>query len=396
MFLHVFLCVLCAFVVNKHIIIILSHYLQESLLSLESHLAEQGYSLRKLLSYLADLNEQEIHCLQQVQKLELLMIFGGDDLIGLQKIFARYFDELSHKGVKTILITGGIGRLTTTLIQALLDQQTDGTFPSLSIHRQDDKTQIHFQLTEKFLGRKKVKTIKMPPFDLKASKESLLPYVAEADIYLELLLYEFLQHGYSPDEIEIIGYADYLRDSNQRFVLDQEKTETARREKLLEHDSSVYTITPERLAHINRAHQHGKIVLFLENASTNTGNNTSYALELLIAAGYINTQEDARQIARRTAVYQQPALQLRTKYTVEKQFGALPLSVSYVPDYDSLSLQERAKLFLIMVGEYRRLCSYSQPPYNFFRRPENFDEGIVTFSQEHSEMLKTLEFMHKT
>ena len=34
--------------------------LQESLLSLESHLTEQGYSIQKLLSYLADLNEQEI------------------------------------------------------------------------------------------------------------------------------------------------------------------------------------------------------------------------------------------------------------------------------------------------------------------------------------------------
>ena len=283
------------------------------------------------------------------------MIFGGDDLIGLRKIFARYFDELSHKGVKTILITGGIGRLTSTLIQALLDQQTDSTFPSISIDKQDDKSQIHFELTEKFLGQRKVKTIKMPPFDLKASKESLLPYVAEADIYLELLLHEFLQHGYSPDEIEVVGYADYLRDSEQRFVINQEKTEIARREKLLEHDSFVYTISPERLTQISRAHQHGKIVLFLENASTNTGNNTSYALELLITAGYINTGDDARRIARRTAVYQQPALQLRTKYTVEKQFGALPISVSYVPDYATLSLQERAQLFLLLVGEYRRL-----------------------------------------
>ncbi|MCP4398681.1 MAG: hypothetical protein GY801_15460 [bacterium] len=114
--------------------------------------------------------------------------------------------------------------------------------------------------------------------------------------------------------------------------------------------------------------------------STNTGNNTSYS-----------NCEETRQLAQRTVVYQQPALQLRTKYAVEKQFGSLPLSVSYAPDYSSLTLPGQAKLLLLIAGEFKRLFSYSKAPHHFFRRPEHFDSRVTRFFQEHSAQLKELE-----
>lgn len=369
--------------------------LRRYLSKLEFDLMAQGYMIQELLNYLADVNEKEMQRQQQAQEIKLLMIFGGDDLIGLQKIFALYFKELRHKGANTILITGGIGRLTETLIKALLKQQRHGEFSSLNIQKQGNSTQVIFETTEKFLGRKKVKILKRAPFDLNASKESLLPYVAEADIYLELLLDKFLQHNCLPNKIEVFGYDDYTRDTHNRFIVDEKQTELFRRENLLGDDSYIYALQSERTVKIAEARKQGKIVILLENTSTNTGNNTRYALEMLITTGYLSTCSDARRIIQQTAVYQQPASQLRTKYTVAKQFGELPLTVSYAPDYPSLSLCERVNLLLLMAGEYKRLLLYSQKPYNFFRRPENFDDNVAAFFHKHSEMLTQIECLHK-
>ena len=345
---------------------------------IESELDAYGYSVRTLLSYLADVNDTERRRLQNAQELDLLMIFGGDDLIGLRKIFARYFDELRHKGLRTIVITGGIGRLTATLLQAVLAEQEHAERPTLSIQKTAETIQVYFELTQNFLGREKVKFIKEPPFDLEASKESLLPYVSEADIYLELFLDEWLNRGGGPEELEIVGYDDYLRNHDNRFRIDRSRAEI------------VYMFCPGRLEQIAEARRQGKLLILVEGVSTNTGNNTSYSLEMLRSAGYIRNRDEARQRARRTAVYQQPALQLRTKYTVEKQFGALPLSVSYVPDYYSLALQERTALLLLIAGEFKRLLLYSQAPHHFFRRPESFDPRIVDFFQKYSSLLEEL------
>ena len=228
-----------------------AEYLLHDLLTKgESELCAQGYAVQSLLSYLADVNEQELERLQEAQELELLMIFGGDDLKGLRKIFTLYFENLRHKGLRTILITGGIGRLTTGLLQVVLDDRERRSPSSLNILKQAGKTLIRFEETEKFLGREKIKRIKNPPFDLQSSKESLLPFVAEADIYLELLLSELLQQGYAPGEIEIVGYDDYLREQNDFFILDRQNTETA------------YIIRSERAEQIAEARQQGKLVLF--------------------------------------------------------------------------------------------------------------------------------------
>ena len=352
--------------------------LQTLLLKLESELEAQGHSIQALLSYLADVNEAEIRRLKEAPKLDLLMIFGGDDLIGLRTIFARYFDELRHKGLRTIVITGGIGRLTTTLLKAVLAEQETAEHSSLTTLKNGETTQIGFGSTQRFLGREKLKAVKDPPLDLDATKESLASYVSEADMYLELFLNEWLQRGFDPDEIEIVGYDDYLRDTNNRFLLDRSKTEIA------------YALCSERIERIAEARRQRKLLIFVEGVSTNTGNNTSYSLEMLRSAGFICEQEDARQLARRTAIYQQPALQLRTKYTVERQFGAMPLSASYAPDDQNLSLQDRATLILLIAGEYARLASYCRSPYNFFRQPDAFDSEIVEFFHEHSALLENL------
>jgi hypothetical protein len=344
--------------------------------------------VQDLVNYLADSNEQESQYWQQASVLDLLMIFGGDTLTGLQRMCALYFEELVERGVKIIVITGGIGRLTGNIVNDTISRIHEGTFPSLTIRHNKNITSFIFGTTGKFIGREKAKPLQTGAFDLNASKETVLSFVSEGDIYLEWLLHMFLQQGYTSDDIAILGYDDYQRGPNGLLVVDEQTTAFCRKEQLIEPESSIYVLRPESAARIVRANQQQRILIFVENASTNTGNNVRYSLEMLITAGQITTPEDAQRIARRTLVYQQPALQLRSKYTVGKQFGALPLSFSYAPQYQTMTWSEKAKTLGLIAGEYLRIASYSQEPFNFFTRPEGFDENVVAFFREDSEILQ--------
>ena len=304
--------------------------LQEYVACLETRLAERGYAVQEVVNYLAGVNDQERQRCEQAAALEMLMIFGGDTFAGFQRVGAAYFAELLPRGVKTILITGGIGRLTAQIVNDARTRSQQGLLSTMTVRKEADREFLTFATTGQFLAQTIIKSLQTGAFDLQAAKEAILPYVTEGDVYLEWLLNLFRERGYRAGELAIFGYADYQW-ADGKLVIDQAKTDALRQAEAIEPESHIYRFRPESRARLVRAQQQGQICIFVENASTHTGTNVRYALEMLLTAGYIATRADAERLAQRTLAYQQPVLQLRSKYTVGKRFGRLPLSFSYAP-----------------------------------------------------------------
>jgi len=171
-------------------------------------------------------------------------------------------------------------------------------------------------------------------------------YVTEADIYLELILQELMKYyNYKPEEIFIVTYDYPFNDEKER--------------------GKITTF----------AKQNNKLVVLLENESTNTGTNISCSLEFLDRAGILNKSDKSmtKEFASKTILMQQPALQKRSKGTMALHFGGWPLSYSLAPDYQSLNMAKKAKRLALVYGDYCRILTYATQQNPFVLMPPDFD-----------------------
>ena len=114
----------------------------------------------------------------------------------------------------------------------------------------------------------------------------------------------------------------------------------------------------------------GDAQIFLETASTHTGTNVEYSRATLSAIG-------VDPAAATLVVVQQPALQLRTCLTWQRQTGGVrPLGWTPRPTEEALS-RPFAEMVRYAVGELQRIPAYAAPDKAFCAAPDDFPHELV-------------------
>ncbi|KAF4726271.1 hypothetical protein FOZ63_032488, partial [Perkinsus olseni] len=246
----------------------------------------------------------------------------------------------------TLILSGGIGRLTPLLCDNVV-----------AWAKNEGLTELVAQLpTGGVPYQSRLKGL--------AQTEELKP-VKEGDAI------EFSRRGYkSRDDLE-----GFLTESN--LYLEVILGILVVKEKLVDY-TDICIIDRHSAVSFDRNSFSGKLIVVLENTSTNTGNNVTHTKELLADADLLSPES-------RMAVVDIPYLGRRALATLAWHFGPLvagfearmpPVLLNYPEDFPTLP--ERVLAIHMAAGELLRLAKYSigSPQQRFFDRPEDFPRAL--------------------
>ncbi|KAF4685907.1 Obg-like ATPase [Perkinsus olseni] len=246
----------------------------------------------------------------------------------------------------TLILSGGIGRLTPLLCDNVV-----------AWAKKEGLTDLVAQLpTGGVPYQSRLKGL--------AQTEELKPVKEEDAI-------EFSRHGYkSRDDLE-----GFLTESN--LYLEVILGILVVKEKLIDY-TDICIIDRHSAVSFDKNSFSGKLIVVLENTSTNTGNNVTHTKELLADADLLSPES-------RMAVVDIPYLGRRALATLAWHFGPLvagfearmpPVLLNYPEDFPTLP--DRVLGIHMAAGELLRLAKYSigSPQQRFFDRPEDFPRSL--------------------
>ena len=258
---------------------------------------------------------------------DALLVFGSAMAcvpIGAADLFV---DVLYPAGCRTVVMSGGVGRGTLALWRELAERRLTARFGC------DEPWPVNGQPAAVQLPAQSLSKPVLAAADVVPSEASKrLRYCSEADIMLELFVDRCKQRGVS---------ARYAGDPM----------------------ASVGESADEVMSCHDPSDGAGARV-YLESASTNSGENCALSAQTLASLGI-----DATTAA--VAIVQHPQAHLRACLTWEKQLGKLPMGWCPRPSSHSLGVSDD-EMLLYALGELRRIEAYSDPSKAFLVMPPDF------------------------
>ncbi|KAF4662525.1 Obg-like ATPase [Perkinsus chesapeaki] len=261
------------------------------------------------------------------------------------QIISKRLEQSSARPL-ILIISGGIGRLTPLLCDNVIAWSKKEDLVDLATNLTRGEVPYQSKLkglteTEKLEPVREEDAIRFSRDGYK-SRDDLEGFLTEGNLYLEVILAVLIEKQ------KIIGYSDI---------------------RLLDRHNA---------ASFDKKSFCGKLVIILENTSTNTGNNVTHTKELLGEANLLSPET-------RMAVVDIPYLGRRALATLAWHFGPLvagyearmpPVLLNYPEDFPTLP--DRVLGVHMAAGELIRMAKYSRgtAKQRFFDIPEDFPRAI--------------------
>ena len=240
-----------------------------------------------------------------------------------------FVDVLYPAGCRTVLLTGGVGRETPPLWAELAERNMTSIFAVEPWPQNRPPAQVS-------LPSQGVTKPVLAHVDLALAPEKLREYASEADVFLEIFVSRCRERGLKVS----FGGNPMAED----------------------------IASPAAATATEGTGAGAEARVYVETASTHTGTNVEFSRASLRKLGC------GEQPA--LVVVQQPALQLRTCLTWEKQTGVLPLGWTVRPT-ESACGRPGSEMLQYALGELRRIPKYAAEDMGFCTMPEDFPEDLL-------------------